>query len=140
MWSVGNICDRHTILVGVSSGWDSIEVEFATIHSRASSYQTITLTTTVNECKRFCTNIIGRLASLIRLRKGYEVAGSSFLHALDAFSQKKQKSLQADRLVVYQSTYSPALCLAANLLDEGLESRPTLLADCFSRRNATSLM
>ena len=68
----------------------------------------------------------------IRLRKGQEVAGSILLHALDTFSQKKQKetkSLQADRLVVYQSTYSLALCLAPNLLDEGVESRPTLLAE-----------
>ena len=42
---------------------------------------------------------------------------------------KETRSLQADRLVVYQGTYSLALCLAPNLLDEGVESRPTLLAE-----------
>ncbi len=42
---------------------------------------------------------------------------------------KETKSLQANRLVVYQSTYSLALCLAPNLLDVGVESRPTLLAE-----------
>jgi hypothetical protein len=63
-----------------------------------------------------------------RLSASGRAGGSSFLHALDAF-RKKTKSLQADRLVVYQNTYSLALCLAPNLLDEGLESRPTLLAE-----------
>jgi len=55
----------------------------------------------------------------------------AFPLALDAFSQKETNSLQADRLVAYQSTYSPAPCLAPNLLDEGMESRPTLLAELF---------
>ena len=65
-------------------------------------------------------------ASLIRLRKGRRKELSACTWCLFA---KKTKSLQADRLVVYQSTYSLALCLAPNLLDEGLESRPTLLAE-----------
>ena len=52
---------------------------------------------------------------------------------------KETKSLQADRLVVYQSTYALALCLAPNLLDEAVESRPTLLAELLFQTKHTGL-
>ena len=71
------------------------------------------LTTTVGECKARGPGGLPEVA---------------FCMPLMPF-RKKTKSLQGDRLLVYQSTYSLALCLAPNLLDEGLESRPTLLAE-----------
>src|ERR1700680_614401 len=89
--------------------------------------QTITLTTTVSECKASL-HKHQRTDRLAYLAEGPGGCRKWLSACTCAFSRKKTKSLQADRLLVYQNTYSLALCLAPNLLDEGLESGPTLLA------------